>query len=165
MNNSLLRTNDEITKIYKRNVDMVYRICFAYLKNNSDTEDALQDTFIKLLNHTKTFETQEHEKAWLIVTASNICKNKLKHWWNKRKNIEDYENTYSQLPFEIDETFKIVMSLPEKYKVVIYLYYYEGYNSVEIANIINKPQSTVRNYLHDARKILKNMLGGDFNEK
>jgi RNA polymerase sigma-70 factor (ECF subfamily) len=165
MANSLLRTDREIAEIYERHIKTVYRVCFAYMKNAVDTEDVAQETFCKLITSGAVFENGEHEKAWLIRTASNLCKNILRNWWRKRENLEDYDNLQDNGSFEIDDTFGVVMSLPDKYKTVIYLYYYEGYDSVEISKILHKPQSTIRNYLHEARKVLKNELGGAFGEE
>lgn len=166
MAKSLLRTDKEIEEIYYRNVDTVYRVCFAYLKNKADTEDMVQNTFLKLISYNKEFNNSDHEKAWLIVTATNLCKDFYKSKWIKRENIDDFENNlYTKQELNIDETFEAIMTLPHKYKTAIYLYYYEGYSCSEIADILHKPNSTIRVYLHKGRKILKNMLGGDFNEE
>ena len=73
-----LHSDEEFLKIYHRHVDTVYRICFSFMKNSSDTEDMVQETFLKLLSSGKRFESENHEKAWLIVTASNACKDVLK---------------------------------------------------------------------------------------
>ncbi|MBQ9278181.1 MAG: RNA polymerase sigma factor [Lachnospiraceae bacterium] len=165
MSKSKVRTDKEIEEIYMRHSNTIYRICFAYMKNHVDTEDAVQETFFKLIKSRPFFESKEHEKAWLIRTATNICKNILKHWWMKRENIDDFCNLQSSKKKETDDILNLVIELPEKYKTVVYLYYYEGYNSVEIAKIMKKPQSTIRNYLHEARAILKERLGDDFNEE
>lgn len=165
MTKSLLRTDKEIAEIYKRHRLTVYRVCFAYMKNPVDTEDVVQDTFIQLIKAGGPFESEEHEKAWLIRTATNLCKNVLKNWWRKRINLEDYENLQGNGNIVIDETLNVVMGLPDKYKTVVYLYYYEGYTSVDISEILGKPQSTIRNYLHEARSVLREKLGSDFNEK
>ena len=165
MSRSLVRSEKEITDIYERHVNMVYRVCFSFMKNTADTEDRVQDTFIQLISSDMDFQSEEHEKAWLIVTASNLCKNHLRHWWQKRFNIDDYENVATTQPFEIDETLAVVMALPDKYKLTLYLYYYEGYNSTEIARLMEKPQSTIRNYLHRGRNILREKLGGEINEE
>lgn len=162
---SLLRTDKEITDIYERHKKTVYRVCFTYMKNPADTEDAVQDTFYQLIKTGMPFESEEHEKAWLIRTATNRCKNILRHWWRRRENLEDHENSRGSENVEIDAVFSVVMGLPDKYKTVVYLYYYEGYDSVEIAKILGKPQSTIRNYLHEARSVLREKLGGDFNEE
>lgn len=165
MKEALLRTDKELQDIYQRHVKTIYRVCFAYMKNKADTEDAVQNTFMKLLGYKGRFQDEEHEKAWLIVTATNLCKDFLRHWWQKKEPLEAYENLCSQSPFEIDETLEAVLKLPDRYKTTIYLYYYEGYTSPEIARILHKPQSTIRNYLHEARKLLREKLGGEFNEE
>ncbi len=159
---SLSRTDKEIAEIYSRHVKTIYRVCFAYMKNSADTEDAVQDTFVKMLRSGAVFESEEHEKAWLIRTASNVCKDILKAWWRRRENLEDYEQLRGSGDIGVDDTLTVVMALPDKYKTVVYLYYYEGYTSVEIAEILHKPQSTIRNYLCEARNVLREQLGSDF---
>ncbi|MDF2542478.1 MAG: polymerase sigma factor [Herbinix sp.] len=165
MINSLSRTDKEIADIYSRHVKTIYRICFTYMKNVADTEDIVQETFIKLMKSFKAFENEEHEKAWLIRTATNLCKDNLRNWWRKRENLEDYGNIQGIDHFQSDTILEAVMSLPDKYKTVVYLYYYDGYTSVEIARILTKPQSTIRNYLHEARNVLRTKLGSDLNEE
>jgi len=162
MAKSLLRTDDEITELYQRHKNTVYRVCAAYVKNQADTEDAVQSTFFQLIKAGPAFESAEHEKAWLIRTAANICKNMLRSWWRKRERLEDCENLQAGESSETDEVFHVVMGLPDKYKTVVYLYYYEGYDSVQIARILEKPRSTIRNHLHEAREVLREKLGGDF---
>jgi RNA polymerase sigma-70 factor (ECF subfamily) len=147
-----------IEEIYRRHFDMVYRISFSYLKNSSDAEDSTSDVFAKLLHKNVAFQNAEHEKAWLIRAAINICKNHLKHWWHSRADIGDCEKLPSGDPYHIDETLKAVLELPIRYKDVIYLYYYEGYTSKEIAEILKKPHSTIRNHLSEARIILRGVL-------
>lgn len=151
-------------EIYERNVDTVYRICYSYLKNKTDAEDMVQETFIRLLRKEIKFENYNHEKAWLIVTASNLCKNSLKSWKNKIENIEDYSSIKSKEEKDIDETLHIVLELPNKYKTTIYLYYYEGYSSLEIAKITGKKESTIRSQLKRGREILKVKIGGEIDE-
>jgi len=151
-------SSKSVEEIYRRHFDMVYRVCFSYLKTQSATEDATADVFAKLMQKGIIFQNAEHEKAWLIRTAINICKNHLNHWWRSRAYIYDYTNLQSDDSFHIDETLKIVMDLPARYKDVIYLYYYEGYTSEEVAAILKKPRSTIRNHLREARNKLKGVL-------
>jgi RNA polymerase sigma-70 factor (ECF subfamily) len=165
MSDSLLRTDKEIAEIYSRHVKTVYRVCFAYMKDPADAEDAVQETFFKLIRSGPAFDGEEHEKAWLIRTASNVCKNVLRHWWRRRESIEDCPTLPGSDEPEIDDVFQAVMALPDKYKAVVYLHYYEGYSGAEIAGILKKPQSTIRNHLHEARAILKERLGDHFDEK
>lgn len=164
MAKSLLRTDKEIAEIYHRHVKTVYRVCFAYMRKSHDAEDAVQDTFLKMITSMTIFVDEEHEKAWLIRTAINACKDVLKHWWLKRENIDGYERVESGNDIQADDTFESICALPDKYKAVILLYYYEGYTSVEIAHILCKPTSTIRNYLSEARKLLRKNLGGGFDE-
>ena len=161
---SSLRTDEEIEKIYNRHVDTVYRICFSFMKNAADTEDLVQETFLKLIVSGKSFDSEEHEKAWLIVTASNTCKDALKDWRRNVENIEEHLDVKGTAACEEDDVMEAVLSLPVKYKDVVYLYYYEGYKTHEIAKILHCPQSTVRNRLSRARKLLKNRLGGGQND-
>ncbi|HWP22532.1 MAG TPA: RNA polymerase sigma factor [Candidatus Cryosericum sp.] len=145
-------------QIYQRHVDMVYRLCFSYLKNRADTEDAVQATFFKLFQANKEFASTEHEKAWLIVVASNICKNTLMHWWRKKSDIEDCSLLAAPEQQEERELFYAVLALPDRCKTVVYLYYYEGYSTEEIAVLLKRPVSTVRNQLRDARKTIQRKL-------
>lgn len=160
MEESLLRTDKEIEGIYRRHVKTVYRVCFAHLKNTSDTEDAVQNTFIRLMSYSKKFKDIEHEKAWLIVVAMNVCKDYYRHWWRKTELFKEDMLTDQSNFLEIDETFEAILSLPNKYKTTIYLYYYEGYNSAEIAKLLRIPPSTVRSHLYKGRLMLKKQLGG-----
>lgn len=164
--NALLRTNRadaDFENTYYKHIDMVYRICFMYMKNIPDTEDCVQDTFLKYLNSEKIFKNDEHEKAWLIVTSSNICKNKLKHWWNKRINLDEISNTRQISDDFSDDSMSnnvlnAVLNLPEKYKLPIYLHYYLGYKTDEIAKILRKNPNTIRTLLSRGRNILKEKL-------
>jgi RNA polymerase sigma-70 factor (ECF subfamily) len=151
-------SSQNIEEIYRQHFDMVYRVCFSYLKNPSDTEDAVADVFTKLMQKSIAFQSAEHEKAWLIRTTINTCKNILNHWWRNRANFDDYENLKGDDPFYIDETLQAVMDLPIRYKDVIYLFYYEGYTSEEIAGILKKPHSTIRSHLREARIKLRGVL-------
>jgi len=159
-----LRTGEELAEIYERHADMVYRVCFAYLKNAADAEDAVSDTFFRLLQAGTAFESAAHEKAWLLRVAANVCKNRLRHWWRRREPPEAAEAYPGAEMPEIDGTLAAVLALPGKYKTVLYLYYYECYTGAEIAELLQKPHSTVRNQLREARGLLKKQLGDDFCE-
>ena len=84
---SSLRTDEEFVEIYNRHVDTVYRVCFSFMKNAADTEDMVQETFLKFISSRKSFASEEHEKAWLIVTASNTCKDELRRFKRKLEYI------------------------------------------------------------------------------
>jgi RNA polymerase sigma-70 factor (ECF subfamily) len=159
-----------IESVYNTHVKTVYRVCFTYMKTHADTEDAVSETFIRLMRASPTLHSTEHEKAWLIRTAACVCKDLLKHSRRKHANLDDYADTlYAQNDavslLEADEVARAVSELPDKYKAVVYLHYYEGYSSVQIARSLKKPDSTIRYFLSKARKILKERLGEDYEQR
>ena len=149
---------NSIEETYKTYFDTVYRISFSYLKNPADAEDVAADVFVKLMRKGVVFQNAEHEKAWLIRTTINACKDMLKHWWRGRADVDACPKAHSTAPFPVDETLQAIMELPPRYKDVLYLYYYEGYSTQEVAEILKKPHSTVRGHLQEARKCLKGVL-------
>lgn len=155
--------NDNISSALEKYSDMVRRICFLYLHSNTDVDDVFQEVFLKLLQKKTPFESPEHEKAWVIRVTINKCKDVLKSfWW---KNIDSIENV--ELPFEDkaeNELMQIVLSLPQKYKDVIYLFYYEEYTVPEMAKLLSKNENTIYSNLHRARELIKQKLGGKENE-
>jgi len=161
LKSSLLRTNEELSQIYERHAQTVYRVCFMYMKNKHDTEDMVQETFIKLYSDDTVFESFEHEKAWLIRTATNLCKDFFRHWWRKTVGIDEVGEVAVEQDLEIDETLEKVMALPSKYKTAIYMYYYEGYTTVEISKMLNIKEATIRSHLHTGRKLLKIEMEGE----
>lgn len=152
---SSLYADEEIAKIYNRQYNTVYRICFSFMKNPEDAEDMVQETFLKLISSKKQFASEKYERAWLIVTASNTCKDELRQWKRRLEKITSLfqQETVSQK--EDDRVLEWVMALPVRYKQVIYLYYYEEYSTSEIAGMLHCPESTVRNQLLRGRRLLK----------
>lgn len=161
--NSLQRTGQELADLYHRHVDTVWRVCYSFMKNRADTEDMVQEAFLRAYYADKPFRSEEHEKAWLIVTASNLCRDALKRAWRRDEPLEDHLELAA--PGRDAQVLEAVLALPERYKTAVYLYYYEGYSLKEIASILGCPQATVRTRLARARKQLKQMLGGDLDEK
>lgn len=154
---------DNIKEIHKKYSDMLYRIAFSYVGNKSDAEDALQEVFIRFLKKKPVFENEDHERAWLIRVLVNICKDMLKSAWNNRTvgidGISERDRQALVLPYGIqDETIWIVMSLQEKYRLPLYLFYYEGYSIGEIAEILDMPESTVKTHLRRGREEVKKQL-------
>lgn len=159
----MLTTTDKMSyleSIYNTHVDMVYRLCFSFMKNSADTEDAVQTTFLKLLS--TDCKKIRNEKAWLIVCASNVCRDMLR----KKTAVPLEISSEPSIPgINTDETLAAILSLPNKYKTSIYMYYYEGYSCKEISHILCKPNSTIRSWLRRGRQLLKSQLGGDFDEE
>ena len=151
----------DIEAVFRRHAQTVYRVCYSFLRVTADAEDATQATFMKLIDHPRGFESEEHEKAWLIVCASNLCKDLLKSAARTRVvGLPEREPADPRQAEPLDETLDAVLRLPEKYKDVVYLHYYEGYKTGEIARMLEERPSTICNRLRDARRLLRDMLGG-----
>lgn len=151
----------DIEQIFLRHAQMVYRVCYSFMGSAADAEDATQATFMKLIEKPRTFQSEQHEKAWLIVCASNLCKDILKSAARTRVvAMPEQEPADQSLAQPIDDTLDAVLRLPDAYKDVVYLYYYEGYKTGEIAQMLDEKPSTVRNRLVSARAMLKQTLGG-----
>lgn len=143
---------------------MVLRIAYTYLKNRADAEDIVQDVFLRIIDKKPSFNDESHEKSWLIRATINMCKNKVNMFWNKNKcSIDDVQEFAVSDKYNTDTSvFQAVMALGEKYRVVVYMYYYEGYSTPEIADVIGKNETTIRSLLHRARNKLKDMLKEDY---
>lgn len=137
----------------------LFRLAFSVCKNAADAEDILQDVFISYHSSKKQFQSERHLKAWLMKVVVNRAKNVNKSFWKRNfVSIEEYMET---LVFESEETatlFEEVMKLPDKYRVVIHLFYYEEYSVAEIADILGISQNNVKVRLNRARnKLRENM--------
>ena len=150
-------------EMYQEHCQTVYRVAFTYMKNSYDAEDAVQETFARLIRSGERFRSREKEKAWLIVTVSNVCKDMLRRHYRSDRALEDYQYLAAP-PHEIDETMEAILRLPEKYKTVVYLFYYEGYTAREIARMLGEKPNTVSSRISRARLLLKTMLGGGFDD-
>lgn len=157
-------TKDYISDLLDKYGDMVLRIAYTYLKNRADAEDIVQDVFLRIIDKKPSFNDENHEKSWLIRATINMCKNKVNMFWNKNKcSIDDVQEFAVSDKYNTDTSvFQAVMTLGEKYRVVVYMYYYEGYSTPEIAKVIGKSETTIRSLLHRARNKLKDMLKEDY---
>jgi len=150
-------TKEEFENCYRSHFRMVWNLCYTYLHNPADVEDAVQETFLKLAGSGKTFRAAEHEKAWLIVTAGNVCKDELKRMRRKEVPLEAAEPVQVWDP-QIDETLAAIRTLPERQRTVLYLFYYEQMSTKQIGKLLHRPDATVRSDLHRARKLLRTQL-------
>ncbi len=163
MARSELRADEGFDTFYERHWRRVYGICMTYMKNPADAEDCTEDVFVKVLTGNYEFTDELHEIKWLTVTAANLCKDRLRHWWNGKVSPIDEaaeipaENSDS----EYDDVISALRSLPEKHREVILMYYYTGLSTEEIALRLRVPASTARNRLRDARNKLKDILEND----
>ncbi|XOS94021.1 sigma-70 family RNA polymerase sigma factor [Brevibacillus laterosporus] len=115
----------------------IVRLSYSYLHNLSDAEDVLQDTLLSFMRNKPAFSCPEHEKAWLMHVAINLCKNKLKSSWFKTIAIPENLQIES-ITHEESEVLEAVHTLPVKYREVVHLYYYEGYSTFEISSLLQK---------------------------
>ncbi len=140
--------------------NMILRLAYTYLKNIVDAEDVVQEVFLKIVECMPKFNDKTHEKAWIVRATINLCKNKLKLFWNRKIDPLDEikEISVTDDYDENSDVLKAVLGLPEKYRTVVHLYYYEQYSTPEIAQLINKNEATVRSILHRAKEKLKSVL-------
>lgn len=148
-------TREEIETIYRRNFKLVYQICLVLMKSVPDAEDAAQTVFGRVMERSEPFRDPEHEKAWLIVTARNQCRDQLKHWWRRCREDASVLDTLTWEQPEDAPVWEQVAALPDKHRLVLYLHYYQGYTTGEIAATLEEKPSTVRGRLVQARKKLK----------
>lgn len=156
-----MRTEQEVNLALDNYADMVQRICFCHLKNETDTEDIFQEVFLKYMTYKGVFSSREHEKAWMIRVTINACKDVLKNIF--RKNVVSIDTITETYKDEADysDVWQAVLELPEKYRDVIYLHYYERYSAAEIAHILGAKENTIYSILSRGRSMLKTRLGGD----
>ena len=150
-----------ISAIYQRHIKLVYQICLLMLKNVPDAEDAAQTVFRKLLECQPVLRNSEHEKAWLIVTARNECRDQLKHWWRSRRAATEELDHLIWYPPENSGLWEQVAALPSRDRLILYLHYYQGYSTDEIASLLKEKPGTLRCQLTRARKTLKLRLEAD----
>ncbi len=147
---------------YRQNV---YAAAFSICKNAADAEDILQETFLQYHQTNKQFDSEQHIRAWLLRVALNRAKDVYRQKKRRRETaLEDYMETLTFPSPESGALFSAVMALPEHYRSVIHLFYYEDYTIDEIAKLLHLTQSNVKVRLSRGRKLLKESLGEDWND-
>ena len=153
-------TRQEAERLVNTYADLILRLSYTYLSHTHDAQDICQTVFLKLIERRPAFASSEHEKAWIIRTTINACKDHLKSHW--RKTTVPIEAA-RHVPAPAAEPGSILASvnlLPPKYRAVIYLHYYEGYQAAEIGEILGVPLGTVHTRLARGRAKLRTLLGG-----
>lgn len=148
----------EFNTKYKLYKDTIYNIAYTYFKNVSDSEDIVQEVFIKYLNSDKVFKNLDNEKYFLIRVTINECKNMLKSSWKKKVKVDEESILNISDDTEKEKYFKVVSSLQEKYKEVIILYYYENLTINDIAQILKISSSNVKKRLERGRLKIKEAI-------
>lgn len=151
----------EIEEVLNKYGDLIFRTCLILLGNTEDAQDAVQDTMIKYIRKAPKFQDENHEKAWLLKVSSNRCKDILRYRMNHSKfNVEILE----QFSDESEDTgiLEALMQIPEKYRLVLTLYYVDEYKIEEIAEIINRTASAVKMRLKKGRELLRKKYGEEY---
>lgn len=176
-------SRDEIERILNQYGDTIYRMAFIQVKSRDTADDIYQEVCMKLIRQKSCIEPEEHLKAWLLRTTINCCKDYWKSAWLQKiclKNNGDQSDeqgdfagepidaarewdTYAEMEKEESPGYvtECVQRLPEKYRTVIHLYYYEGYSQAEIASLLGTNENTVASRIARGRKQLKKMLKED----
>lgn len=150
----------DIENVMEKYGDMIYRIALTHTGSPENAEDVFQEVFIAYGEKLLGFKDESHKKAWLIRVTINKCKNIKASSWNRRV-VELDENLSFESPEELG-VLEAVNNLPENYKTVIYLIYYEGYKVKEIAEILKTNENTIKTWAFRAREMLKESLEGGF---
>lgn len=154
-----------IDDVVQKYTDMIYRVAMMKMKNVPDAEEVVQETFLRLIKQVKankSFDSDEHLKAWLLRVTVNYGNTVLSSIWNNRtQRIDDTQEKGYEDTYEIGGVYDYVLKLPEKYRIAIQLHYYEELKTEEIAEIMNTKPATVRSYLLRGREKLKEMMGAD----
>lgn len=161
-----MRSEQEVNRAIERYADTIRRICMIHLKNYADTEDIFQTVFLKYVLSCVSFESEEHEKAWFIKVTMNACRDLLKSFFRSHTvSLEEVMEQPVELKPDHREVLEVVLALPEKYKNVVYLHYFEGYTAPQISHILNKNVNTIYTLLTRSKAMLREKLGGDAYER
>lgn len=163
MNNTVIKNTAEFAspeKAFHKYSDMVYRLAFVRTKNFSDSDDILQEVFLRYMKVWEKLQSEEHVKAMLLRITVNCSNSHKTSFWNKKTEPLSDDLAYNQNTYD-GSVLETVLKLPLKYRTVIHLHYYCGYSVNEIAEIQKTKTATVKTQLSRARAILKNTIKAD----
>ena len=151
-----MRTNAEIERVVNEYATMLLRVAYSQLNNRAEAEDTVQEVLLKYMEKAPIFQSEEHEKAWLLRVTVNHCKNHLASaWFRKRADLDEGIPALDNAELEV---VSAVAALPAKYRAVVHLYYFEGYSTKELAEILHSRPNTVSSRLSRARALLAKAL-------
>ena len=155
----------KLEQAMERHGDAVMRLCYVYMKQKADAEDIFQTVFCRYLTADVAFESEAHERAWLLRVTANLCKDILGSYFRRQVvSLDALEEEYAVEDESGKEVRAAVLQLPEKYRIPIYLHYFEGYTAAEIGQMLGKSENTIYTWLARGRKQLKCELGGEEDE-
>ena len=159
MLNQPVQSVDWLEEVVREHENKLFRAAVAIVGSQAEAEDIVQNVFVKLWEKQPNFESLAHQTAWLITVTVNLCKSRLRsHWWKKTVPLL---LTHPAQNDEQHEVMEAIFALTPKYRTVIHLFYYEGYSTAEIATITKQKETTVRQQLTRARRLLKDFLEGE----
>lgn len=147
-----------------RYADMVYRLALSQMKNGTDADDLFQEVFIRLVRHIDEMNSWEHVKAWLIKVTINCARKHFDLYWNKNVSSMYDNEAFEEPDMEIEDEHPVraaVSRLPEKYRLIVHLYYFEELSIKEISKITNQKETTVKTQMFRAREMLKQIMEGE----
>ncbi|MBR4205107.1 MAG: sigma-70 family RNA polymerase sigma factor [Clostridia bacterium] len=157
----LRERNERAERLLNRCGTKILRLAYSYLHNMADAEEVLQDTFVQLLKTNPSFADETHEIAWLMRVAGNLSKNRIRY--NQYRVTDELnDELIAEEREDLSFVWEAVKSLPVQYREVIHMYYYEGYSTAQIAEILQKNESTVRSCLARGRARLKSILKEEY---
>ncbi|MBR3158751.1 MAG: sigma-70 family RNA polymerase sigma factor [Atopobiaceae bacterium] len=166
---SRMRTKRDIEGTIRRHADTVMRVCSIYLRDQADRDDAFQETFLRYARYERSFNGDEHRKAWLIRVASNVCKDQLKSASARTESLDALtdegmvfagdDGEEAQRSLECSDVLKALRSIDERYAIVLYLRFYENYTAVQIGKLLGMPENTVYTNIARGKRQLKGVLG------
>lgn len=145
--------------------DLILRLSYTYLKSTHDAEDICQTVFLKLLTSGQTLDSPAHEKAWIIRTTANACKDALRSTFRRRTVALEAAAATAAPEAPDSAVLEAVMELPENYREAVYLHYFEGYSVREIAGLLGRSEAAVTAHLSRGRHKLRTTLGGEYYEQ
>ena len=153
-----------VNELIERYSDNLFAVAFHMCKNAADADDIVQETFLQYYLSGKKFDNEQHIRSWLIRVAINKAKNVNHSFWRQHKvPLEEYMETLVFETPEDGELFETVMNLPDKYRIVIHLYYYEDFSIREIAKTLRLTENTIKVRLMRGRKMLREVLKEEWN--
>ncbi len=158
-----MRNEKEVNRAIELYSDTVRRLCMIHLKNHADTEDIFQTVFLKYVLSSVSFENDEHEKAWFIRVTINACRDLLKSFFRRHTvSLDEACWLPAALPADYTDVWEAVFALPEKYRDVVYLHYFEGYTAPQISRILGKNVNTIYTLLTRSKQMLRERLGDGY---
>jgi RNA polymerase sigma-70 factor (ECF subfamily) len=154
-----MRSNHEVCQAIEKYGDSIRRLCMIHLKNYDDTEDIFQNVFLKYAIRDDLFISEKHEKAWLFQVTLNECRDLLRRFFHSRTvSLNELMDIPQDMKESHREVLEALLALPEKYRISLYLYYYEGYTAREIGDILKKNVNTVYSLINRGKTIMKEAL-------